>query len=164
MIAFTLGEEIPAAAPVLRRKAVRAVVWRQGLLLMVRTIKGDYKFPGGGQEPGENDADTLVRETLEETGYSVRPAGGLLARVVEQRKDLYDPERYFCMTSLYYPCELCAAQPGAQALSGYELELKMRAVFVRPQEAIEANERLLREQVGVKRWVERETRVLRYLI
>ena len=163
MFVFMLGEEIPEGAPVLFRKALRAVVWQEGRLLMVRTNKGDYKFPGGGQEPGETDAGTLVRETLEETGYRVRPSGAPLGRVVEQRTDLYDGSRYFCMTSIYYACELCDALPCAQALSGYEVELEMRAAFVTPSEAIVANERLLRQQIGVKRWVERETQVLRCL-
>ena len=36
-------------------------------------------------------------------------------------------------------------------------------VFVEPREAIAYNERLMQSGVGVLRWVERETRVLRAL-
>lgn len=163
MIEFTLGEPIPEGAPTLRRLAVRAVVWRGERLLLVRTNKGDYKFPGGGQETGEDDAQTLVRETLEETGYLVRPAGALFCRAIERRRDLYDESQYFYMTSLYYPCELCAAENSGQRLSGYEVALEMAPVFVEPREAIAYNERLMQSGVGVLRWVERETRVLRAL-
>jgi len=35
------------------REAVRAVVLKNKLLLMIRTNLGDYKFPGGGVEEGE---------------------------------------------------------------------------------------------------------------
>lgn len=164
MIEFTLGDPIPQGAPTLRRLAVRAVVWRGGRLLLVRTNKGDYKFPGGGQEMGEDDARTLVRETLEETGYLVRPAGELFCRAVEQRRDLYDEGRYFSMISLYYPCELCAGESAGQRLSGAETALEMRPVFIDPREAMAQNERLMESGVGVLRWVERETRVLRALM
>lgn len=67
------------------------------------------------------------------------------------------------MTSLYYPCELCAAENAGQRLSGYEVALEMAPVFVEPREAIAYNERLMQSGVGVLRWVERETRVLRAL-
>ena len=35
--------------------------------------EGEYKIPGGGQEPGENYEQTLIREVKEETGLYVRP-------------------------------------------------------------------------------------------
>ncbi len=42
---------------------------------------GLWSLPGGRVEPGETDADAVVREILEETGLRVRP-GRLVGRVV----------------------------------------------------------------------------------
>jgi len=48
-----------------------------GRLLMVRRghepSAGTWSVPGGRVEPGESDADALVRELHEETGLQVRP-------------------------------------------------------------------------------------------
>ncbi len=51
------------------RNAVRAVILRQGEILMLRKRRGDdFKFalPGGAQDPGETLVDALVRECREE--------------------------------------------------------------------------------------------------
>lgn len=56
------------------RVAVRAIVCVNGKLLLIQSKRGEIKLPGGGQEPGETDIDTLIRETLEETGYHVIPS------------------------------------------------------------------------------------------
>ena len=49
----------------------------QGRLLMVRRghapAAGTWSVPGGRVEPGESDADAVVREVREETGLEVRP-------------------------------------------------------------------------------------------
>ncbi|HSX31504.1 MAG TPA: NUDIX hydrolase [Candidatus Saccharimonadales bacterium] len=44
----------------------------KGNILARPSDKGYLIFPGGGVEPGEDPADALVRETLEETGARVR--------------------------------------------------------------------------------------------
>lgn len=44
----------------------------QGRVLMIhKTDNGRWALPGGGHEPGESIADTVVREVKEETGYDV---------------------------------------------------------------------------------------------
>jgi 8-oxo-dGTP pyrophosphatase MutT (NUDIX family) len=44
----------------------------QGRVLMIHKTDNDrWALPGGGHEPGESIADTVVRETKEETGYDV---------------------------------------------------------------------------------------------
>lgn len=57
---------------------------RQGRLLMIKRGHepgaGLWSIPGGRIEPGETDADALVREMLEETGLTVQ-VGRLLGRV-----------------------------------------------------------------------------------
>ena len=59
------------------RPAAYAVIIEQGKLLMTRWAPEDrsheplWTLPGGGMEPGEQADETALRETLEETGYSV---------------------------------------------------------------------------------------------
>ncbi len=55
------------------RIAVRGIVFKDGRLLMIESNNGELKFPGGGMEDDEDDIKTLIRETLEETGFTVVP-------------------------------------------------------------------------------------------
>ena len=44
----------------------------EGRILMIhKTDNNRWALPGGGHEPGESIADTVVREVKEETGYDV---------------------------------------------------------------------------------------------
>lgn len=38
-------------------------------------VPGQWGLPGGGVDPGEEPADTIVREAVEETGQTITPAG-----------------------------------------------------------------------------------------
>ena len=57
------------------RNAVRAVIIRDGAVLLQRKIDGNgfehYTLPGGAQEPGETLAEALQRECREEVGADV---------------------------------------------------------------------------------------------
>src|SRR5512133_3554572 len=57
------------------RQAVRGIILAdhgKSLALMVHsTENGDYKFPGGGIEPGEDQAAALTREVREECGAQI---------------------------------------------------------------------------------------------
>lgn len=51
---------------------VAAVLDDEGRVLLIKkTDNGLWALPGGGHEPGETIADTVVREVKEETGYDV---------------------------------------------------------------------------------------------
>jgi len=55
---------------------VAAVEDEQGRILLIHKTDNDlWALPGGGHEPGESIADTVVREVLEETGYDVEVTG-----------------------------------------------------------------------------------------
>jgi 8-oxo-dGTP pyrophosphatase MutT (NUDIX family) len=58
------------------RPSARAVLVEEGRVLLnhlKHPEAGDwYEFPGGGIQPGETLEQAVVRETREETGYSVR--------------------------------------------------------------------------------------------
>lgn len=56
---------------------VGVAVFRDGKLLVVRRVPGDYlggmyELPGGGVEPGESLTESAVRELFEETGLIAR--------------------------------------------------------------------------------------------
>lgn len=59
------------------RSTVKAIIVHEGRVLLNRchdAINGDYySLPGGGQEQNETLYEALVRECLEETGYTVEP-------------------------------------------------------------------------------------------
>ncbi|MDF9875869.1 NUDIX hydrolase [Cellulosimicrobium cellulans] len=72
----------PAALPPLR--TVGWVNVRDGRLLAVRTTGKDRFFvPGGKVEPGESDAEALVREIHEELGVRLDPTSVRSAFVAE---------------------------------------------------------------------------------
>ena len=55
---------------------VYGVYYRHGYLLCIQKIIGPYKnrldLPGGSQQLGEGLTETLTREVMEETGFTVR--------------------------------------------------------------------------------------------
>lgn len=54
---------------------------------MIQSKYGDYKFPGGGMEEGENRIDTLAREIKEETGFDLLPnSAEYYGTVTEKRR------------------------------------------------------------------------------
>jgi 8-oxo-dGTP pyrophosphatase MutT (NUDIX family) len=146
---------------VLERHAVRAVIRDGDWLLMVHSaVAGDYKFPGGGIEPGESAHEAIIREVSEECGRTVTHVGEVLLRVVEQRKAL-EPGRTLRMESTYFPCTV-GDEVHDQRLDDYERELAFEPSWVRIDEAIENNERVLASG-RARTWVTRETRVLQSL-
>ncbi len=147
---------------ILRRKAVRALAEQEGRLLMVRTAKGDYKFPGGGINGGEDPEGALRREVEEETGYlvdAIRP----LIETFERRPDYLDEENCFEMTSYYYAASI-REETGEQKLDPYEADLDFTPVLIRLEEAYRANLDVLDNQADPNSWVRRETKILRKLL
>ncbi len=70
------GCVIPCAGAVIKDERGRLLLIKRGH----EPGAGLWSPPGGRIEPGETDADALVREMLEETGLTVEP-GRLLGRV-----------------------------------------------------------------------------------
>lgn len=82
------------------RNSAKAIVIHNGKLLVNRCVSkfGDYyALPGGGQHTGEMLSETVRRELLEETGYSVVPLrlSGIYERISEGRKDGNNHKIYF---------------------------------------------------------------------
>ncbi|MAI78255.1 MAG: NUDIX hydrolase [Deltaproteobacteria bacterium] len=65
------------------RSAARAVIVRDGQLLLAHCQQGDHTYflaPGGGQEPGETLIEAVARECLEEIGSRVKVGRLLFVR------------------------------------------------------------------------------------
>ena len=82
------------------RNSAKAIVLHEGKILVNRCISrfGEYyALPGGGQHTGEMLADTVRRELLEETGYSVTPLrlSGIYERISDYRRDANSHKIYF---------------------------------------------------------------------
>ena len=156
---------IPAEAKITCREAVRGIALNQEKqILMVHNSRGDYKFPGGGVEAGEDHVTALLREFREETGYTISESIRLLGVIVETKEDSYDPDAYFVMKSYYYCCQTIG-EPVEQCLDAYEQELHFEPVCLPVEEAYLTNQQLLdSEAEDMNGWVERETMVLKLLI
>lgn len=147
-----------ASAHVVRRVAVRAVIIREGRLLLLQARGRDVKLPGGGVEPGEGHPEALAREIREETGHEVLRIGDLRTTVVESHPDALDPSRWFEMTSHYYDVEVSAAG-GATDLSTSEQAAGLAPVWLTLAEALDANRSAMASGSAMA-CAERETRVL----
>ena len=146
------------------REAVRAVLLRDGKLLMVRSERhGYYKFPGGGIEAGETHEETLIRETKEETGARVI-AGTMkeLGFVKELRRDLFCREIFEQISYYYYAA--VDRQSDEPSLIGYEKEEGFVPAWVTPQEALTENRRLYAEKRFRAEFLKRENYVLSLLV
>ena len=144
------------------REAVRAVLMENGMIFMVHTVNGDFKFPGGGVEKGETHEDTLRRELLEETGCELGRFGRKLGQIIERRADYKQPENIFEMVSHYYLCEdvRSVCKP---SLSQHEKELCLTARWLKVEEAFKNNDRIMNENPKMREWVRRETAVLKII-
>jgi ADP-ribose pyrophosphatase YjhB (NUDIX family) len=86
---------------------VRAAVFREGRILLVKEPDG-WSLPGGWADVGESPSEAAARETLEESGYRVRPVRLLAA---------YDRDRHghppipYHVYKLVYLCEILDEVP-----------------------------------------------------
>jgi 8-oxo-dGTP pyrophosphatase MutT (NUDIX family) len=144
------------------RTAVRGVLFRGRELLLLSSRHGDYKFPGGGVEPGESLASALRREFREECGYADVVVGAELGTTREEVPAAEPEYDVFGMTSHYFACS-GGSPVGGQQLDGYEAELELMPRWVTVDAALAANRTVLADGVGVMRWLVRETAVLSWL-
>jgi len=82
------------------RNSAKAIVIHEGKMLVNRCSSrfGEYyALPGGGQHSGEMLHETVKRELLEETGYSVVPLrlSGIYERISENHGDGIGHKIYF---------------------------------------------------------------------
>lgn len=154
---------------VIPRYAVRAVIVRGGQLLMLGSRHGDYKFPGGGVEPGETPDAALTREIAEECGIAGARIGEHLVRAVE-RRPAGEPSTVLAMTSDYFRTFVDDVPLSvATNLDAYEQDLALTPTWIDARSALRVNQTLLDrwsddDLADRAPWLVRETRVLAALL
>ncbi|MBM7706402.1 8-oxo-dGTP pyrophosphatase MutT (NUDIX family) [Chryseomicrobium aureum] len=66
---------------------------------MMKSNRGDYKFPGGGVEAGESDKQALARELLEETGYTDFVIRELAGQAIQTHPDRIEKGAWYHLRS-----------------------------------------------------------------
>jgi ADP-ribose pyrophosphatase YjhB (NUDIX family) len=88
---------------------VRAAVFGDDRILLVKEPdEAGWAVPGGWADVGESPSETAVRETLEETGYRVKPVR-LLAAYDRDRRG--HPPMAYHVYKLVYLCEIVDEVP-----------------------------------------------------
>ncbi|TWT01521.1 NUDIX hydrolase [Planomicrobium sp. CPCC 101079] len=152
-------EKTEGVGKTVHRTAARAVITRNGKILLVRSARGTYGLPGGGVEEGESYAEALLREVAEETGYINCEVKNKIGVVTERRKDRFEENTYFQMVSHYYLCDLLDDSKASQQPEDYEWEPGTAAVWVEPDQAIRENRVALEQDEG-QVFIRRENFVL----
>ena len=120
------------------RPSVRGIILMDGKVAMVHSLKYDYyKFPGGGIEPMEDHARTLIREVGEETGLqvlpeSIQPYGRVFRAQRGERGDVLIQDNF------YYFCHV-AQNRSITHLDAYEQEERFTLEYVTPSHAMDTN-------------------------
>ncbi len=146
----------------IERIAVRAIIMKNNHILLVQSDRGDFKFPGGGVEKDESHEECLKREVKEETGYIHCIVMDKIGTIIERKKDEFEEDALFQMTSHYYLCNLASGEKDELQLDEYEALLDFTPIWVTLDEAIKQNERLI-DKYEKNSWVIRETYVLKQL-
>lgn len=146
------------------RTAAKGVAGHSERMLMVKTYRHGYKFPGGGAKAGEDLLQALSREIKEETGMSVVNIGNEVGTVYEKRPDIYDPLKNFIMKTVFIKCSIDETAFCELSLDAYEKELGFTPVFINIKEAIAENEHIIMANPDFDPWLFRDTMVLKRLL
>jgi 8-oxo-dGTP pyrophosphatase MutT (NUDIX family) len=114
--------------------SVRAIVLNDASVMHVRAPDGTHILPGGRREPGEALIDTLMREVLEETGWTIEHLKLLGVKHYHHLTPMPQDYRYPYPDFLQMIYRARAQQylPEAREVDGYELETK----FIPIEEAL----------------------------
>ena len=118
-----LTTDIPPLAFV---TSVRAIVLNGSSVMLVRAPDGTHILPGGRREEGEALTDTLMREVLEETGWTIKQLKLLGTKHYHHLTPMPLGYRYPYPDFLQIIYRAWAQQylPEAREIDGYELETK----------------------------------------
>lgn len=124
------------------RVGVRGIIEQNGRFLFIQDKMGGLKLPGGGQEEGESDIQTLAREITEETGFdlvreSVRPFG-----IIEERRKAKEHGKIWCQVSRVYFCSINGKQTAVE-MTESEIQNGLHLKKYTIDKAIEKNSMLL---------------------
>jgi 8-oxo-dGTP pyrophosphatase MutT (NUDIX family) len=104
--------------------SVRALILKGDQILVVRDPIGVHILPGGRREPGETLLQTLEREVLEETGWTIRDARLIGLAHFQHLTPKPDDYRYPYPDFLHlvYVATADRYDPTQREADGYELE------------------------------------------
>ncbi len=148
--------------PLIYKQTVRAVILRNGKMVMQRSRSGEYKIPGGGLEKGEDIPTALYREVLEEAGMRIdRTSIKEIGEIVELRCDIFETEKKFERHTYYYLCEI--TEEGLPlTLTKSEQEQGFTCVWETPKMIYEYNKTVctspntIRDTIFIKMLTEKE--------
>ena len=139
--------------------SVRAIILRDGKLAMQCSRDGEFKIPGGGREPGEDDMQALTREVREETGFHVIEDGVQgLGEIVEFRRDIFDATKKYICHSMFYYCPVDRQQDALQ-LTPSEMARGYNLKWAPPEEIYQTNSRIAKDP-----WIIRDTKFIEMLV
>ncbi len=146
---------------IFRRTTARGILVDGDEILLIYTkYYDDYSFPGGGVDDEEALEEGLRRELAEETGAQNVQVIGPFGKVEELRSIHYPEYEAMHQTSFFFRCT-CDRELGEAKPEAYEVENGSVPVWVKIQEAIAHNRRLIEENpkhIGLS--IHRETWVL----
>ncbi len=143
------------------RIAVRGIILSNGKLLMIESDDGELKFPGGGTETGENDIQTLIRETSEETGFTIIPETIQEFGEIDEKRLAFYENKIWHQINRYYFCRIYNKQSEC-SYSENEKAHGFKPVWYSLDEAVDFIENKL-IQNGKQSCKEREYNVLKLL-
>lgn len=109
--------------------SVRALLTRGSRIMVVRDPDGEHILPGGRVDEGEAPREALVRELLEETGWSVRGEPVLMGMFhfhIHSPRPADYSYPYPDFLHLLYRAEADSHFPEAMEVGGYELGAEFR--------------------------------------
>lgn len=152
------GENYTDDLPEIVRTAVRGIIFVDGKLLLIEDSKHEVKLPGGGQEEGETDMETLIREVREETGCTVIPETVRPFGYIEEKRRSFHEDGIWHQFSRLYFCDVTDERSDTE-YSENEKKYGMRFRMYTIDEAIAKNRAML-DQIGALAWNQREYRTL----
>jgi len=122
--------------------SVRALVFRDGEVLVVRDPDSIHILPGGRREAGETLLQTLRREVLEETGWhlenTITQLGFLHLHSLNPAYPLAQPD----FLQMIYMAQAMSYDVGAREVNGYELWAQFRPLAEVQQLPLSSGEQL----------------------
>lgn len=141
------------------RQTVKGIVIRDGKILMIKSSRGDYTFPGGRLEKNESHKEGLIRELKEETGYDCLAVKDFLGTTLLRKVDKYDSDKLYELIAYYYLCELSHDQ-GEQSLCENEMKRGLEPIWVSLPDVVSNNARFLFNERRVEYWLEQVNYVI----
>jgi ADP-ribose pyrophosphatase YjhB (NUDIX family) len=164
LLKSTIHQDIESLQqPTLSRIATRAIVLKGEMILMLYTARyHDYTLPGGGLDEGEELVAGMIRELQEETGATNIRDIHEFGLYEEFRPWYKDDVAILHMKSYCYTCVI-DSQLGATKLEDYEIKNGMKPVWLNIYDAIEHNEKTIKNSAKKGMSIQRETYLLKLI-